>query len=79
MDQSRDMVWLCQKCQKIALEAGERYKKTMSSRCEVSQSSHQKMVEAKEYVNIRRAAAALLDRPTIPESRREEYMEVRVK
>ncbi|KAH0859914.1 hypothetical protein HID58_088175 [Brassica napus] len=76
MDQSRDMVWLCQKCQKIALEAGERYKKTMSSRCEVSQSSHQKMVEAKEYVNIRRAAAALLDRPTIPESRREEYMEI---
>uniref|UniRef100_A0A0D3ECA2 3'-5' exonuclease domain-containing protein n=2 Tax=Brassica oleracea TaxID=3712 RepID=A0A0D3ECA2_BRAOL len=65
-----------EKCQKIALEAGERYKKTMSSRCEVSQSSHQKMVEAKEYVNIRRAAAALLDRPTIPESRREEYMEI---
>lgn len=79
MDQSRDMVWLCQKCQKIALEAGERYKKTMSSRYEVSQPSHQKMVEAKEHVNIRRAAAALLDRPTIPESRREEYMEVRVK
>ncbi|CAN7066976.1 unnamed protein product [Brassica rapa subsp. trilocularis] len=76
MDQSRDMVWLCQKCQKIALEAGERYKKTMSSRYEVSQSSHQKMVEAKEHVNIRRAAAALLDRPTIPESRREEYMEI---
>ncbi|XP_048598107.1 protein RRP6-like 3 [Brassica napus] len=76
MDQSRDMVWLCQKCQKIALEAGERYKKTMSSRYEVSQPSHQKMVEAKEHVNIRRAAAALLDRPTIPESRREEYMEI---
>ncbi|WZZ89679.1 hypothetical protein YC2023_118258 [Brassica napus] len=62
---------------KIALEAGERYKKTMSSRYEVFQSSHQKMVEAKEYVNIRRAAAALLDRPTIPESRREEYIDRR--
>lgn len=73
MDQSRDMVWLCQECRKFAQEAGEAYKKVVNSRYEVSQSSH---VGGKEdFVNIRRAAAALLDRPSIPESCRDEYME----